>query len=187
MPRRLLSMQTARQPTSPFRPLLAAALLAAVVLAGCGAASPSGQGSAFAPPITNPRLAESALQHVKTPPDFRRATCVFLTKSAYTRCYRRNTYAPITTAMFASLITASGLAPESETFVCPHILRPRKGSPIRWDHCEARASAASVEFAAFATSIKILHPNVVKPSDRAPAAKLHGTVFELTVVTTGVK
>lgn len=176
-------MSPARQPRFRSRRLLAVAPLAVVVLAGCGAASPSEHGSALVPPITNVHLVESALQRVKTPPDFRRAPCLFLTKSAYTRCYRRNTYASVNTAMFAALITASGLTPDSETLACPH-LRPRRTNSVRWDNCQARASTASVEFAASAHSLKILRPGKIKPEDRAVAAKLHGTVFELTVVTT---
>jgi hypothetical protein len=179
-------MQSTRQLIPPIRPLIAVALLAAVILSGCGAASSNEQGSALVPPIANARLAESALQRLKTPLNFRRAPCVFLTKSAYTRCYRRNAYAPLNTTMFAALITTSGLAPDSGTLVCPHILRPRRGNSVRWDHCEARASAASVEFAAFATSIKMLRRNAVKSSDSTLVAKLRGTVFELSVVTTSV-
>jgi hypothetical protein len=158
-------------------------LLSTVILAGCGTASPSRQG-VYAPPITNAAVAQMALQHLKTPLDFRRATCVFLTDRAYTRCYRRNTYAPLNAAMFAGLITASGLAPDSGTLICPRLIRARADNPVTWDNCQARANAASVEFAASAHSIKILHRNAIKPSDRKLAATLRGTVFELTVVTT---
>jgi hypothetical protein len=86
--------------------------------------------------------------------------------------------------MFAALITTSGLAPESDTVACPRILPARADNPVRWDNCQARASTASVEFAASAHSIKILRRNTIKPSDRTIAAKMRGTVFELTVVTT---
>jgi hypothetical protein len=180
----LLSMKPARQAISLPRPFPAATLVATIIFAGCGAASPSGQRSAYAPPIANSGLAESAVQGLKAPHDFRLATCEVLTQRAYTRCYRRNTYAPLNPVMFAAIIAASGLAPESGTVVCPHILRSRRDNHVRWDHCEARASATSVEFTAFATSIKILRQSAIKPSDRALMAKMRGTVFELSVVAT---
>lgn len=155
----------------------------AVALAGCGATSPSGQKSALEPPIANAGLAKSALQHLKAPIDFHSAACEFLTKRAYTRCYRRNTYVPLNAAMFAALITATGLKPNSGTLTCPHIRRSRNVNSVRWGNCQARANAASIEFDVFAHSIKILHPNAIKQSDRTLAAKLRGTVFELAVVT----
>jgi hypothetical protein len=157
-------------------------LLSAVILAGCGAASQ--EEPALVPPITHIGIAESALQRLKTPPDFHRATCVFLTKHPYTRCYRRSTYTPLNAATFAALITAFGLAPDSSTLICPRLVRARTDNPVTWDNCQARANAASVEFAASAHSIKILRQNAIKPSDRKIAAKLRGTVFELTIVTT---
>jgi len=158
--------------------LAVAALLSAVILAGCGTASPSRQG-AYAAPITNADVAESALQRLKAPPGFRRTTCTFLAKLPYTRCYRRNQFVPLNATRFARFITASGLTPYSNTVACPRFIRPRPGNPNKWDQCQARGSAASVEFSAFATSMKLRR---VKPSDRRIAAKLRGTVFEVAVV-----
>jgi hypothetical protein len=175
-------MQPARQamPTFP-----AAALMAAVILAGCGAASPSGElVAASARPTTTAGVTESALQRLKAPPGFRPATCKFLKKVPYTRCYGRNTFVSLNPARFAALITASGLAPVSSTVACPRYLRARPGAPITWDHCLARADTTSVEFAAFATSTKLRRPDAIKPSDRKIAEQLRGTIFELTVATT---
>jgi hypothetical protein len=176
-------MQPARQAPSLFWPCPAAALLAAVILAGCGAESPSRQVAVYAPSITNADVAESALQRLKAPPGFRLGICTYLPKRAYTRCYRRATFAPLSPARFAALITDSGLTPGSGAVSCPRILRARTDTPVTREHCQARASATSVEFAAFATSIR-LHRDAIKPSDRKIAATLRGTVFELTVVAT---
>lgn len=160
-----------------------AALLAAVILAGCGAASPSRQVAPYAPPITNADVAKSALERLKAPPGFRLDTCAYFPERAYTRCYRQNTFAPLDPARFAALINASGLTPDPGTVTCPRILRARTDNPITRDDCQARANATSVEFAAFATSIK-LRRDAIKPSDRKIAARLPDTVYELTVVAT---
>jgi hypothetical protein len=176
-------VQPARQPPSPLRTCSVAALLAAVILAGCGAASPDRRLASDAPLITNARVARSALQRVKTPAGFRIDTCTYLSRREYTRCYRRNTFAPLTPGKFAALINASGLTPDPGTVACPRILRARTADPVTRDHCQARASSTSVEFAAFATSIR-LRRNAIKPSDRTIAATLSGTVYELAVVAT---
>lgn len=159
-----------------------AALLAGVILAGCGSASSSEQ-AAFAPPVTNVHVAESALQRLRAPAGFRLDACTYLSDRAYTRCYRRNGFAPLNPAKFAALIIASGLTPDQNTVACPRFLRARAGNAIRRDACQARASGASVEFAAFATSLKV-RIDALEPSDRQLAAKRRGTVFELTVVAT---
>jgi hypothetical protein len=176
-------MPTIRELMPTSRGIRLAALAPALLLAGCGTASPGRQG-AYAPPITNADVAQSGLRRLNTPPNFHRATCVFLAGRAYTRCYRRNTYTPLNATTFAALITASGLVPDSGTVICPRLIRARIDNPVTWDNCQARANAGSVEFAASAHSIKILRQNAIKPSDRTIAAKLRGTVFELTVVTT---
>ncbi len=176
-------MQPARQPPSLLRPCPVAALLAAVILAGCGAAAPSGQlVAASASSSTTASVTEAALQHLKAPSGFRLATCTVLKKGPDTRCYRQNAFVALNPAGFAALITASGLAPISETVACARS-GTRRRLPSTWDHCQARATAASVEFAAFATSFKVRHRDAIKPSDRKIAAKLRGTTFEVTVVT----
>ena len=80
-------------------------------------------------------------------------------------------------------MAASGLTPDSSTVACPNIVRTRASDPGKWDRCQARASAKSVEFAVFATSIK-LRQAAIEPSERKIAAELRGTVFELSVVAT---
>lgn len=173
-------MQSARQPPFLLGLCPVAALLTAVLLAGCGATSPSGQ---EAPSITNAAVAGSALQRLKAPPGFRLGACDFPPESAYTRCYRRKGFVPLTSPRFAALITASGLTPDSDTVACPSFPRAHPDKPVTWDHCAAHASARSVDFVAFATSTK-LHRAAIKPSDRTIADRLHGTVVELTVVAT---
>lgn len=167
---------------SRLGPLPAVALVTAAVLAGCGAAS--GQEGAERP-TPNAGLAESALRRLEAPPDFRRASCASFAKLPYSRCYRRKTFAPLNVAMFATLITASGLTPDPGTVICPHFpSRPRSHRRFTWEQCEGSASAASIEFDVSARSIKILRPKVLEPSGRKVLEKLRGTAFRLTVVST---
>jgi hypothetical protein len=173
-----------RHATLPPRLFPAAVLTAAVILAGCGGASQRVRlVAASRSPIVNAGAAESALKRLKAPPGFRLATCKFLKKAAYTRCYRRAGFVPLSPAKLAALITSSGLAPTSNTVACPRYIRARSNASYARDYCEARAAAASVEFDAFATSIRFRR-GALKPSERKIAATLSGTVFELAVVAT---
>jgi hypothetical protein len=177
------TMQTPRRPTSRAYLSLAVTVLAAVILAGCGASSPNSQvASASVPPSSPDDGAESALLRLTAPPGFRLTSCTFLPKRAHTRCYRRNTAVHLTPARFTALLTAAGLKPVPSTVACPRFIRARPDTSVTRDSCQARARVASVEFAAFATSIKI-HRSALKPSDRKLAAKLAGTSFEVTSAT----
>ncbi len=143
----------------------------ALALGGCGSAAPSELSSS---------AADAAASRVRTPPEFRRSTCDFLNGIPYARCYRRNTFAPLSVPRFAAWVTAAGLAPENATTECsPGVLH----HPVRWERCQSRARIGSVAYTVFAHSIVVLQPNRVKRSDRALLAKLRGTGLEVDAVT----
>jgi hypothetical protein len=179
-------MKPRRHRKPPTRPVRLAALVASLLLAGCGGNSPTAPlSSGYSTSVMTPRVAKAALQRLKAPPGFRAGQCEFLVPHLpYTLCYRRNPFVPLNTATFAALITASGLTPDHDTLFCPRSFRPRPGAPITRDTCEARANTGSAEFAVSATSIKV-RDNAIKPTDRELARTLRGTVYELTLVTTG--
>jgi hypothetical protein len=174
-------MRPKRHHKSPVRPMHAAALAASLLLAGCGGSSSNAPLSAEeSPGVTTPRVAAAAVQRLKAPSGFHVGKCAYQSTGPYTLCYRRTPFVALDTTTFATLITASGLTPDSATLSCRR--RPRSGADIIWDNCLGNARAGSVEFAVFASSFEVR--GAIRPADRKVAQTLRGTQYELTLLTT---
>jgi len=157
-------------------------LAASFLLAGYGATLLLGTRS----DAVTPGVAEAALTRVKAPSGFHVGKCDFLSTSSNTRCYRRKPFVPLNTASFTALITRSGLtANRGPLMSCQNLPSRRPRPAFALNECRARANRESVEFAVFATSCKILRRDALKPGDLKVARTLRGTVYEVTLVTTG--
>ena len=132
------------------------------------------------------RVTEAALTRVKAPPGFHVGKCNLEPTSSNTRCYRRKPFVPLDTASFIALITASGLtAHRGPLMWCQDLGHGRPHPPVAWDNCAARANLGSVEFAVFATSVKILRKTALRPDDLKVVRSLGGTDYKVTPVPTG--
>jgi hypothetical protein len=146
-----------------------AVLMAPLLLAGCGASSPTG-------------TAEAMLKRVKAPPGFRVVGKCELGPN--TRCYRRKPFMPLDEASFDTLIAASGLKLSRKPLMWCRNLARRRPKVYVVDNCEARADLHSVEFAVFATAVKLVNGSSLRPRDLKLVRSQRGTIYEVTPVTT---
>jgi hypothetical protein len=86
-------------------------------------------------------------------------------------------------ATFTALIKASGLKMTRDPLMWCRNLARRRPKVSVWDNCEARADLGSVEFAVFATAVKLMNEGSLRPRDLKVVRSLRGTVYEITPVT----
>jgi hypothetical protein len=156
-------------------------LAASLLLAGCAASSPAGALLSGARP---PGVAKATLKRVTAPPGFHVGKCEFRPTGSNARCYRRTRFVSLDTATFIALIKASGLTVARDPLMWCRNLARRRPKVYVWDNCEARADLDSVEFAVFATAVKVLRGSSLRPRDLKVVRGLRGTAYEVTPVAT---